>query len=70
MDICLAKAGFTQIVTIAFGGAFLNETIKFDKADTRLALGSFIFMAISAVITFNYYKRASRISKKSKRKHQ
>ena len=68
MDICLAKAGLGQLVIIGSGGTFITEFVKGEGVNTLIYFGSMAFFLAAAIGTYGQYKKASRLSKKSKTK--
>lgn len=67
IDILLAKAGFWQLLFMAVAGAAVAELLKGSDADMMMVFVSAACTLCFGLITYNQYKKASRLARKTKR---
>jgi hypothetical protein len=63
--VCLAKAGFWQLLFIGFGGGAVSEFINGNIERVILAITCSV---IAMIYIIEYYRQAKKLSQKTKKK--
>jgi hypothetical protein len=70
VDICLAKAGFHQMIVLGFGGSLFTELLNFGTARPKVLIVSASITMASALMILRFYSKASHLARKIKKDRQ